>query len=385
MFTKQGGKPEEGILLLRLKDRYRIDYYRGTVRGFADLNENVKVTMTRLDPDQMKRWSEQPCLLDEANAAEIAKRLFRQLGFDEQRFDPIEVHRYSWQPSEANRDNVLWLPLFQVTWFQMGTQRDQALPPSVTMDISGTTKKLVYYHDATRDERVTLRASPTPASATQSPANPDAAHKSILRVCEDFFLAVGIRPPGNWQSQLQVTTRPQDFAPTWAAVQNRYVFKLRDTAVYEFSDHDQWLPMLTAEERTADLRALAGLPATVTETQAVQMAAQILAKLGFDKRKLTLSKVERSEASVDDPQHAGTSLPLPTSYRVQWVGKRPFWARNGMPDIIGMEISGAAGNLVHYYHGPNTFRFWPVAWLKWLTVGSMLLVVLLLAMRRLAR
>lgn len=105
--------------------------------------------LSRLDPAEMQRWSEQPCLIDQRGAFEIAKRLLHRLGFDETEFEPIEVGRYSWQPSEAAPEHILRPPLYWVRSRLQGTSPQDTEVVGVRMDISGTTGRLVYYSDYT--------------------------------------------------------------------------------------------------------------------------------------------------------------------------------------------------------------------------------------------
>jgi hypothetical protein len=366
MLTKTHTKLDRGIVLVRVNDRYRIDFFRGKVRAFNDLRDDGKDKLGRLDPNEMKQWSEQPCLIDETGAREIARRIFLRLGFEERDFDPVEVHRYSWQPTEADPDHKLRLPLFHVIWYQKGHSRDQAVPPSILMNISGTTKRLVYYSDCTRHGQAALLSIRT-KQMTDAPAL--VADTNAQAICAAFFKAAGISPATNWMQRTHLSNTPTDPAVTATiTIDDRYVFKLRKKLVHEFYDRQQWPFVVHVEGRSAELSRWAGKPAAITETQAVQLAGRVLSNLGFDKQQFRITEVQPDVPQITDPDRPGNTLSLPTFYRIQWVGQRPWWARHGMPDVIRMEISGANGELVHYWHAPNNYRFWPTPMMKWLVL-----------------
>jgi hypothetical protein len=134
----------------RIGDKYRFTYYKGRIQELGDRSENIHVRLTRLDPADMQKWSEQPCPIDNAGALQIAQGIFKKLGFDEKRFDAPEVKRYRWIPSPANPQHVLWLPVYGVRWYQKGYSRELAVPAQVHMDISGTTQKIIYYFDSSK-------------------------------------------------------------------------------------------------------------------------------------------------------------------------------------------------------------------------------------------
>jgi len=347
----------EDTALVRIGERYSMDYYASRVRGFQDDNESGARKLSRLDPAEMQSWSEERCLIDEAGAKDIAARLFRRLGFDEKQFDPVEVHRYSWQPSEQDPEHVLHLPLFWVMWYRRGLARGPTSPSGVQMDISGTTKKLVHYLDSTDDdipflglfER--LRCLPSqhrPADVKRSSAAPLGITLPVGR----FFNAVGMHPSGEWKQQAQASDPPP---PTIVQVQNRYLFTVRGDCVDEFCDREQNISALVVEANRAGVSNWMGVATIITETQAVQIATSLLLRLGFDKQAFYPAELRYDETPANDP----SLQPLPTFYTIRWVGKRPSSARGGLPEIVEMEISGANSNLVHYWYAPNTFRFQP--------------------------
>lgn len=145
MVTKKILDPEGATI--HVQSRYYLSFWARRVREFADMAEDPGRMMTRLDPAEMKRWSEQPCVISETNALEIAHRLFRRLGFKPEDFGEPEVNRYSWQPAESNPNHVLLLPAFHVRWIKKGFKpwENSGLAPEIEMAISGTTKKLIRY------------------------------------------------------------------------------------------------------------------------------------------------------------------------------------------------------------------------------------------------
>jgi hypothetical protein len=146
MITRKIIHPEDGEVTVRVKSRYYLSYWAGRVREFADRDEDPSRMMTRLDPAEMKKWAEQPCHISETNALEIAQAIFQRLGYPKEEFEPPEVNRYRWQPSETNPSHVLWLPAFEVCWLKKGFKgKKLAIKPEITMVISGTTKKLIRY------------------------------------------------------------------------------------------------------------------------------------------------------------------------------------------------------------------------------------------------
>jgi hypothetical protein len=357
MLTKQVVNEKYEQVLVRVQEKYVLKYLRGRVKSFTDLRENIAVRLTRLDPHDMQGWSEQPCLIDEAEASEIAKRIFRRLGFDEKDFDPVEVHRYRWQPSPADPDHVLWLPVFMVKWYEQGHPRDQALPPHVQMDISGTTKKLAYYLDATTLKSSLLqRGIPAPElTGTNVPPPPSA--ENLLPVCERFLKAAGIQLDAGDRKEVKAFAA-EWATPTLVVVQRRYVFKFVAGRLSEFWDNKEHLRRLLMEERMPEVKSWAGRPTMLTAAQAEQTATKVFAALGLDQRRFSPPKVQRYDPKADDPDQPGTTLTLPASYSFRWVGKRPWWARGGMPDVVDIEVSGDTGNVVYYSHAPSNLRLW---------------------------
>jgi hypothetical protein len=358
MLTKQAVNEKHDQVVVRVQDRYVLKYLLGRVKSFTDLHENVAVRLTRLDPEDMKRWSEQPCLLDEATAGEIAKRIFERLGFDEKEFDPPEVHHFRWQPSPADPENVLWLPVFMAKWYQKGESRDQALPPHVEMDISCATKKLVYYLDATTKKRFSLR--PAPAASNLIPTNAVALplSENIATECAQFAKAAGLDLADTWQQQTKVVGTGSSAQSV--GVGENYLFELRNDRIEKFSDHEKLLRQFPEEKLYFDeVKQWVGKPSVITETQAMAIATQVFQRLGFDSRQFYPAYIKRMDSQVEDPEHPGVALSLPPSYMIRWASKRPFWARNGSPEMVFMEISGTTSNLIFYLHSPNTFRFWP--------------------------
>jgi hypothetical protein len=337
---------------IQVADRYSLGYDCNKVREFQDLKESGIPKLNHLDPAEMQSWSEEKCLIDEDGAKQIATRLFHRLGFDDRLFDPVEVHRYSWQPDEAIADHVLWLPLFWVNWRRKAFHHDSTGGPCVQMDISGTTRKLVNYLDCTHDDipffGFTEELQPlqhrTPAT-NAPPVSPTTATP-----VERFFEATGIKPPKDWRQQTQATDPPP---PTFVQVEDRYLFRLQSDSVREFGDGEQNFTLLAMKRGHASLSNWFGVGTIVTETQAVQIATQFLGRLGFGEQSFCPAEVTEDEAVAMDPVRGA----LPVSYTVRWVGKRPPSVRSGLPDVVEIGISGATSNLVHYWYAPNTFHY----------------------------
>lgn len=148
VITKRIVDPEADLVNVWIKNRYVMDCFRGNVRVFTDRDEDVYRMTTKLDPAEMKKWSEQPCVITETDAQEIAQRLFQRLGFKATDFEKPEVNRFRWQPSESNPNHVLWFPAFHIRWLKKGFKGEHLLEPKIMMVISGTTKKLIHF-DAT--------------------------------------------------------------------------------------------------------------------------------------------------------------------------------------------------------------------------------------------
>ncbi|HTS18735.1 MAG TPA: hypothetical protein VMP11_14265 [Verrucomicrobiae bacterium] len=347
----------EDEVRIHIGGRYRIECLGGKVRVFQDLQESGKRKLNHLDPAEMQRWSEQPCLIDETGAKEIATRLFKRMGFDEKRFGPVEVHRYTWQPSEANPEHVLRLPLFWVNWQQKQFLQPRQFPPAVQMDISATTRKLVNYEDWTDDDRPLIGLleglQPLQRGAAATTNGPPVSPTTATPV-EHFFGATGIKPSKDWRQQTQAT---DPSPPTFVQVEDRYLFRLQVDSVREFCDSKQQSTVMALKRDSTGLDNLSGVATAVTETQAVQIAGQLFGRLGFDERAFNPAEVKHIDDWRQDPAHPQTMQTLPTSYSVRWVGKRPPPVRSGLPDVIEMEISGANSNLVHYWYAPNTFRY----------------------------
>jgi len=361
MVTKSFPHLDKGTLGIHVTNRYQMEYWGGRVRNFEDLEEGGHPKLSRLDPAEMQEWSERPCLIDKAGAQEIAVRLFRRLGFDEKQFDLDEVHRFSWQPSEEAPEHVLWLPLFWVKWWRKGVDRNDQSAPYVNMNISATTKRLVYYSDTTRDDdplRDLLEGFTrlSPEHAVKGAKDASASLAKIVAPVDSFFNAAGIKPKAGWRKRIQATELP---ACSIVQVQDRYLLKLRGGSVREFGDSERSFYLAMLEERSTILSNWVDAPTVITETQAVQIATHLLTRLGFDKQAFNPAEVKLAhpELSREDPDHPGKMVPLQTSYAVQWVGKRPASARSGRPDVVEMEISGANSNLLHYWYSPNTFHF----------------------------
>jgi hypothetical protein len=94
----------------------------------------------------MKTWSEQPCVLDEKQAKDVALDYFRKLGFRDEAYEAPQCNRYRWQPSENAPEHVLLLPAFFVKWLRKGVKENEyGFGNKVVMAVSGTDKRLLYY------------------------------------------------------------------------------------------------------------------------------------------------------------------------------------------------------------------------------------------------
>jgi hypothetical protein len=357
--TKTIVREEYGSVTVRIEDKYRLTWVRGRLSSFVDATDDFSGRLTRLDPADMQRWSEQPCLLDETNALVIAKRIFLRLGFDEKNFDPVEVHRYSWQPSYTNPEHMLWLPLFWVRWYQKGYSHDQALPPSVTMDISGTTKKLLHYLDATEKRKWYSFLLPSPTKTADSSEDTSPIPQSEVATCQQFLQAIGVQASGP-NDPPKVGRFPGSSATLhWVLFQQRYAFTINGGPVRAFRDYSEDFQWLRMTQRYDDLRKWADHSAVISKDQAAVLASNYLRRLGFDPASHP-PNVEQEQFQFEDPDQPGKRVTLPVSFLVQHRGNRPFWARNGEPGLAIFRISGATGNLVFYEYTPSTLRMWGV-------------------------
>src|ERR1035437_1078146 len=75
MVTWKSSPLGQDSLSVIINDQFRLEYYGGRVRAFENRKESGLRKLSRLDPEEMLRWSKQPCLIDEGGARKIAKTL----------------------------------------------------------------------------------------------------------------------------------------------------------------------------------------------------------------------------------------------------------------------------------------------------------------------
>ena len=91
----------------------------------------------------MKKWSEQPSLLDTDSALQLAENIFHNLGYKDEDFEAPICSQYMWQPYDERPKDIRPLPAFKIAWLQKGATWNGIFSPTVEMRISGTTKRVV--------------------------------------------------------------------------------------------------------------------------------------------------------------------------------------------------------------------------------------------------
>jgi hypothetical protein len=134
----------EQMVSTRLFGRYFLDYFAGRVRAFADRDENIHQTLTRLDPQEMLELSRIPSGINDEQARQIACEVFERLGFHDADFEPPLVRHFTYQPNEYDPQR-LKLPYSHVRWDLKGAHRGDMLDPCVVMIVSGRTERLIFY------------------------------------------------------------------------------------------------------------------------------------------------------------------------------------------------------------------------------------------------
>jgi len=81
-----------------IKDPFNFTCVKGKIISYIDQRENVSVILTRCDPAELKRWSEQKTLIDTNGALAIAREQFQRLGFKDEDFQTPSCHQYEWMP-----------------------------------------------------------------------------------------------------------------------------------------------------------------------------------------------------------------------------------------------------------------------------------------------
>jgi len=137
-------RTNDQMISTRVFGRYYLSYFVGKVRVFADRDENIHQTLSRLDPKEMADLSANPSRIDEEEARQTACEAFSRLGFQDKDFEPPVVHHFTYQPNELD-PQVLLLPFFHVQWDLKGEHRGDALDPCATMIISGRTRHLIFF------------------------------------------------------------------------------------------------------------------------------------------------------------------------------------------------------------------------------------------------
>ncbi len=148
MVTKFKLHPEDQDGFAIVSNIFHFTWLRGVICNYIDGRESVNRILTRGDPAQLKQWSEQPSLLDEKSALELARDYFHKLGFKDEDFDPPECHQYTWSPSFERQNEINNLPAFEVEWLKKGYKKIETDPlnPMVKMIVSGATKRMVYFN-----------------------------------------------------------------------------------------------------------------------------------------------------------------------------------------------------------------------------------------------
>ncbi len=143
MVTKFRLVPEDHYGFAVISNTFVFSWLRGVICEYIDNRES----MHRNGPAELKRWSEQPCLLDEKRALELARDYFRKLGFKEEEFEPPKCYQYRYATSFERRNEPILLPLFRIEWLEKGAKKPEGEPliPIVEMYISGTTKRMIYF------------------------------------------------------------------------------------------------------------------------------------------------------------------------------------------------------------------------------------------------
>jgi hypothetical protein len=137
-------RTNDQMMSTRVFGRYYLNYFAEKVRVFADRDENIHRTLSRLDPQEMLELSRVPSVIDDEQARQIACEIFERLDYCDADFEPPVIHHFTHQPNEFD-PHVLMLPYFHVQWDLKGAHRGDMLDPCLTMIISGRTKRLIFY------------------------------------------------------------------------------------------------------------------------------------------------------------------------------------------------------------------------------------------------
>jgi hypothetical protein len=365
--------PQHDRIQGMIQDRYRFGCYKGKVQEFADRKENVFARLGRSDPADKVKWSQEPCFITETQAMEMAARNFQKLGYDAKRFDAPEVARFRWIPAPANPNSFLLFPAFGVTYFRKGESHNNHVTSArIEFIISGTTKKLIYFFDASQLggtlERMLTKAVPTPPEE-----QPSIGLKEAIRACEPMLKAIGaqinrpleqhveLRLPSEQAKQMQgASARP------FLIVNDRFLFEMSSGRLCEFNDlHERPITVLEVDNPQR-IRDMAQEKFSLDEKRALQIALTIFHALGFRDRSFYPPKVSRHVNGTspffgldpadfywsEHPKHPATPLALPDSFRVKWVGNSLIDGLLGKEQDIIMEISGVTSNLIFYWHTP---------------------------------
>jgi hypothetical protein len=357
-----------------IEGRWRFSFCRGKMEEFADKNEKVFVRLTRLDPADMVKWSQEPCSITETQALEMARRIFQKLGYNEKDFDPPDAKRGRWIPSPVDPSKFFLLPFFGVRYFKRGGSHDLVVSERVEFTISGTTKNVIYFSDTTRSqmqsllERTMAKVVPLPPEE-----QPPIEFKEALRICEPMLKAIGAQIngpldqhaklgiPDEWTKQLLGTS-----ARPVLSVDDRYIFAISFGKLRTFNDfHERPIHVLEVKNPQR-LQEMAQEKCSLDEKQALEIASRIFQNLGFRKGDFYPPRVSRHVNRTSDffgldpadfywsqhPAKTGTVLNLPDSLWIDWAGKRLIDGLLNKQQTVIMEISGVTSNLIFYSHTP---------------------------------
>jgi hypothetical protein len=353
MITKQIVDEKHQRVQVRIQEKYWLTWYKGKVDEFDDLNEAVHRRLSRSDPADMMRWSQQPCLLDETEALEMATGIFRRLGYDENGFDSAKVEHYRWAPSPVNPDRFFLLPIFDVRWYRKGYSSGQPVPQYVELIISGTLRGPVHFFDATFPEgfvsRTLTEALSKVASAYEK--EPSITLKEAGTLCEPLLRAIGAQINGPLKEHGTLYEPDPSFGlPPILEVDKRFQFRISHHCVREFYDLNERPLMLLADCHPDRVQKLAQQQCVVTDTEALAIASRIFRKLGYSEGDFDPPRASRHLNATGYLDNPPAPLQLPDSYIVEWVGKRRLQALLGQPESLRMEISGATSNLIFFTH-----------------------------------